>query len=252
MAGRPDRRRLPADPGRRAVHAGRVRPGVRDAGRGHDGAGRPAGRAGRGRDAGGGAGRRPGGRDPAGAAPDDLDAIVELHARCSLTSRLRRYLAGTSCPPESTLARLLSPEAGHTLVAEDAGRADRGDGQSDVDRRPAPSWRCWCEDDWQGRRLGTALARRLVGLAERSGVADGHGRRARRQYARWCGSWRALVHRLHREYDARPAHADRDAAPRGSHPAVAEQHVAGPVCPAGSTCRCRAGSTTRSTPRPAR
>ena len=57
------------------------------------------------------------------ATPDDLDAVVELHQRCSLTSRLRRYLAGTRMPSTATLGRLLSPASGHALVVEDgAGR----------------------------------------------------------------------------------------------------------------------------------
>ena len=54
------------------------------------------------------------------ATPDDLDRVVELHHRCSMTTRLRRYLAGTRCPSTTMLGRLLSPASGHSLVVEDA------------------------------------------------------------------------------------------------------------------------------------
>jgi len=134
------------------------------------------------------------------AVADDLDAIVELHSRCSLTSRLRRYLAGTSCPPRETLTRLLAPEAGHTLVAEDVD--GRIVAMANLMWTPAsPELALLVEDGWQGRRLGTALARRLIGIAERSGaptvtavIHAGNTAMVR--------IMTALVHRLHREYDA--------------------------------------------------
>ena len=53
------------------------------------------------------------------AEPDDVGAVPDRHARCSPTSRLRRDLAGTRCPSPSVLTELLSPTAGHALVAED-------------------------------------------------------------------------------------------------------------------------------------
>jgi methylglyoxal synthase len=134
------------------------------------------------------------------ATVDDLDAIVDLHARCSLTTRLRRYLAGTTCPPEQTLARLLSSEAGHTLVAEDAGGRIVAMGNL-MWTQAGAELALLVEDAWQGCRLGTTLARRLVGLAERSGartvtavVHTGNAPMVR--------IMAAAVHRLHREYDA--------------------------------------------------
>jgi L-amino acid N-acyltransferase YncA len=134
------------------------------------------------------------------AAVEDVDAIVELHARCSLTSRLRRYLAGTSCPPRETLARLLAPAAGHTLVAEDA--SGRVVAMGNLMWTPTGAeLALLVEDAWQGCRLGTALARRLVGLAERSGVrtvtAVVHAGNTPMVRIMTAAAWR-----LHREYDA--------------------------------------------------
>ena len=110
------------------------------------------------------------------ATPDDLDRVVDLHDRCSLTSRLRRYLAGTRCPRTTMLARLLSPASGHSLVVEDAdGRViamanlmwhpSRRRAERDAELA------LLIEDAWQQRRLGTLLARRLFAVAEQLGVA---------------------------------------------------------------------------------
>lgn len=133
------------------------------------------------------------------ATPDDLGPVAELHARCSLTSRLRRYLAGTSCPPDSTLTRLLSPQAGHCLVIDDgAGRVlAMGNLMWDGD---APELALLVEDGWQQRRLGTVLARRLVAFA----LEDGAHRVKAFVHAGNTPMVRimsALAYRLHREYD---------------------------------------------------
>lgn len=110
------------------------------------------------------------------ATPDDLDAVVELHQRCSLTSRLRRYVSGTRMPSTTSIARLLSPDSGHALVAEDAagrvvalanlswpsGARQAGSG--------TPELAILVEDAWQRRRVGSFLARRLLALAQERGV----------------------------------------------------------------------------------
>lgn len=133
------------------------------------------------------------------ATPDDVDSVAQLHARCSMTSRLRRYLAGTRCPTDATLARLLSPTAGRCLVVEDTdGRLVAmanlvGDGES---RELA----LLVEDAWQQRRLGTILARRLASIAARSGAL----RIMTVIHASNTPMLRimtSLGHRLHREYD---------------------------------------------------
>jgi methylglyoxal synthase/L-amino acid N-acyltransferase YncA len=142
------------------------------------------------------------------AAPDDLDRVVELHGRCSMTTRLRRYLGGSRTPSEATLGRMLAPANGHTLVVENGGG-----------RIVAMASLMWTvndgevgtcelavlvEDAWQQRRLGTLLTRRLLGVAERAGMA--------RVQAVVHASNAAMIRivtalcaepgrRLHREYD---------------------------------------------------
>jgi RimJ/RimL family protein N-acetyltransferase len=133
------------------------------------------------------------------ATPDDLDAVVALHARCSLTSRLRRYLAGTNCPSHTVLAQLLHPGAGHSLVAENA------DG-----RVIAMANLMWTggtaelallvEDGWQGRRLGTAMARRLAAAAVEAGLSEVHAM-VHAGNAPMIRIMSGIGRRLHREYD---------------------------------------------------
>ena len=133
------------------------------------------------------------------ASPDDVEAVVELHARCSMTSRLRRYLAGTRCPTDATLARLLSPAAGRCLVVEDAdGRlVAMANLMWDGDN---PELALLIEDAWQQRRLGTVLARRLAAAAAKSGVQSVKAviHAGNTPMVRIMSS---LGHRLHREYD---------------------------------------------------
>jgi methylglyoxal synthase/RimJ/RimL family protein N-acetyltransferase len=133
------------------------------------------------------------------AGPDDLDAVTDLHERCSLTARLRRYRAGTRRPSEAAMRRLLSPEAGHALVAEDE--------QGRVIAIGTLVWEAdgaelglLVEDAWQRRRIGSLLARRLVAEALENGVS-------RIRATVHTGNtaavriMSALAHRLHREYD---------------------------------------------------
>jgi methylglyoxal synthase len=133
------------------------------------------------------------------ASPDDYEAVVELHTRCSLTSCLRRYLAGTRCPSEATLNRLLSADAGHALVAED-----------DEGRIVAMANLMWdgghaelavlVEDSWQQRRLGTVLSRRLFEVATSAGVSSVRAVVHTTNTA-MVRIMSGLAHRLHREYD---------------------------------------------------
>jgi methylglyoxal synthase/RimJ/RimL family protein N-acetyltransferase len=142
------------------------------------------------------------------ATPEDLDAVVAMHHRCSMTSRLRRYLSSTRTPSTPTLARLLSPASGYSLVVEDyAGSVvalgsliwPSGTGPSD-----APELAILVEDAWQRRRLGTFLARRLLAHAAQLGV----GRVRTVVHASNTAMVRIMSqlceepgHRLHREYD---------------------------------------------------
>ncbi|NUT34948.1 MAG: GNAT family N-acetyltransferase [Hamadaea sp.] len=98
------------------------------------------------------------------ALPSDLDAVADMHARCSPASLYRRYLAGTRGPSAAQLTRLLEPRRGGTLVATDAqGRIIAfanlvGEGE-------IAEAAVLVEDSWQRRGIGTALLRRLVSLA---------------------------------------------------------------------------------------
>jgi methylglyoxal synthase/RimJ/RimL family protein N-acetyltransferase len=133
------------------------------------------------------------------AALSDEQAVLNLHERCSLMSRLRRYLAGIRHPAPVTLAALLSRDAGYCLVVEDpdgrivamANLARDGD---------SPEIAVLVEDVWQGRRIGTTLVRRLIDEAQRTGVQSVrsvvHARNT--QMVRIMT---ALGQRLHREYE---------------------------------------------------
>jgi hypothetical protein len=133
------------------------------------------------------------------AMPDDVEAVVALHGRCSMTSRLRRYLAGTRCPTDSTLARLLSPAVGCALLVEDPTGRVVAMGNLVWDGE-VPELALLVEDGWQQRRLGTTLARRLVRVAGREGA---HSVRAviHSSNTPMVRIMSGLGQRLHREYD---------------------------------------------------
>jgi GNAT superfamily N-acetyltransferase len=106
----------------------------------------------------------------AGSAGDDLDAVRGLHARSSAAALARRYLSGVTTPSDARLRRMLAPAGGLTLVAIDSDDrvvamasllADGDLGELGV----------LVQDDWQRRGIGTALLRRLLAYAERSGFA---------------------------------------------------------------------------------
>jgi methylglyoxal synthase len=133
------------------------------------------------------------------ATPEDLGEVADLHDRCSLTSRLRRYLAGIRRPADSTLARLLSPQAGHCLLIENESGRIVAMGNLIWDGE-AYELALLVEDEWQQRRLGTVLARKLVAFA----VEDGAHNVKTVVHAGNMPMIRiisALAYRLHREYD---------------------------------------------------
>jgi methylglyoxal synthase/GNAT superfamily N-acetyltransferase len=139
--------------------------------------------------------------------PDDIDRVAELHTRCSMTTRLRRYLAGTRGPTEAALTRLLAPGHGYSLVAEDAAGRIVAMGNliwSGPDGAGSPELALLVEDAWQRQRLGTLLARRLLAVAEERGAP----RVQAVVHASNAGMLRIMSalceepgHRLHREYD---------------------------------------------------
>jgi hypothetical protein len=133
------------------------------------------------------------------ASPDDVEGVVALHDRCSMTSLLRRYLAGTRCPSEATLTRLLSPATGRSLVVEDAeGRLIAM--ANLVWEGDVPELALLVEDAWHQRRLGSVLGRRLAEIAARSGA---HSVKAvvHASNTPMVQIMSGLAHRLHREYD---------------------------------------------------
>jgi GNAT superfamily N-acetyltransferase len=134
------------------------------------------------------------------AIASDAQAVLDLYARCSVSNRLRRYLAGGSEPAVDSLARVISQDGGYNLVVEDAdGRLVatasliRHDGN-------IPELGVLVEDSWQSKRIGTVLARRVVAHAQegaiphiRTVVHAGNTSMVR--------IMTGLGHRLHREYD---------------------------------------------------
>ncbi|MFC3452694.1 GNAT family N-acetyltransferase [Amycolatopsis speibonae] len=96
--------------------------------------------------------------------PGDAAAIEEMHERCSAESRGRRY--GRERPP--AFERLLEHKGTRTLLAETL--ADGVIAVATLRKRG----RCaevgiLVEDQWQGRRIGTALLCRLITLARIDG-----------------------------------------------------------------------------------
>ena len=134
------------------------------------------------------------------SSPDDVEAVVALHARCSMTSRLRRYLAGTRCPTDATLGRLLAPAAGRSLVVEDLDGRLVAMANLIMWEGDTPELALLIEDSWQQRRLGTVLARRLAAVAVESGA---HSVKAviHAGNTPMMRIMSSLGHRLHREYD---------------------------------------------------
>jgi GNAT superfamily N-acetyltransferase len=107
----------------------------------------------------------------------DLDAVSELHARCSARTLFARYHSGVRTLPRRLLHRLLTPPRGHTLLAV-CGRDVVGIGQLIRTARPEEAEvSLLIEDSWQRKGIGTALLRRLAGTAR----AQGHS-----ELVAWC------------------------------------------------------------------
>jgi GNAT superfamily N-acetyltransferase len=109
------------------------------------------------------------------AVADDVEAVRQLHARSSATSRQCRYLSGTQVPGEARLRRLLEPDGGVTLLAM---HHDPATGEEQaiamanlLAEGDLGEVAVLVEDVWQRRGIGTALLRRLVAYARRSGFA---------------------------------------------------------------------------------
>ncbi|RGC70241.1 Acetyltransferase Pat [Micromonospora sp. MW-13] len=109
------------------------------------------------------------------ASADDLAGVLELHQRCSARTRQRRYLSGAALPTPARLRRLLEPIQGLTLVVTTIGSGGAAEPVVALANLLAEGDEAevalLVRDDWQRRGLGSALLRRLVGHAERAGLA---------------------------------------------------------------------------------
>ncbi|MEU4554242.1 acetyltransferase (GNAT) family protein [Micromonospora violae] len=108
------------------------------------------------------------------AAAHDLSGVRELHEACSPRSRQRRYLGGAALPQPARLRRLLEPVRGLTLIATAGsdGTAESVVAMANLlGEGDEAEVALLVRDDWQRRGLGSALLRRLVQHADRSGYA---------------------------------------------------------------------------------
>jgi GNAT superfamily N-acetyltransferase len=110
---------------------------------------------------------------PAGV--DDLTGVLELHEGCSARSRQRRYLGGAAIPAPARLRRLLEPTRGLTLIATSTGSDPAVESMvamaNLLGEGDEAEVALLVRDDWQRRGVGSALLRRLVRHADRTGYA---------------------------------------------------------------------------------
>jgi AcrR family transcriptional regulator/RimJ/RimL family protein N-acetyltransferase len=109
------------------------------------------------------------------ARPEDADAVVAMHERCSELSLHRRYLAGVSEWRDVNLRRLTGGHRGATLVVMSEEGAIVGLGNLFPDEpRDGHSAEIAVivEDAFQGRGIGTRLVRHMLELAERLGFQE--------------------------------------------------------------------------------
>jgi GNAT superfamily N-acetyltransferase len=106
------------------------------------------------------------------ATDDDVPELMAMHARCSHQTLLSRYLTA-SRPPSRRLCRQLV-RTDVALVAIDPAGSVVGLGNlAGADEDPSVGEiAILVEDDWQGRGLGTAVLRHLVGTARLRGFRE--------------------------------------------------------------------------------
>lgn len=102
---------------------------------------------------------------------EDLAAVNDLHARCSLTSRFARYQSARSRIKESEFSRLLHPTAGLTWITTLMPPSPTVIAVTHLLHTSTPQVRelaVLIDDAWQGQGLGT----RLVGSALNTARTD--------------------------------------------------------------------------------
>ncbi|MFG3438566.1 GNAT family N-acetyltransferase [Nonomuraea sp. NPDC047897] len=100
------------------------------------------------------------------------EAVRDLHDRCSPETRRFRYFTSMPALPPRMFDRLCDRSRGHSLVAGHDGRVVA---MAHLMFTPDPGiaeMAILVEDRWQGRGLGSALARMLVGAARDLGYAE--------------------------------------------------------------------------------
>jgi L-amino acid N-acyltransferase YncA len=109
------------------------------------------------------------------ARPEDTEAVAEMHARSSETTRYQRYFTPNTDWREDQLRRIAGGHRGATLVAVNWRGDIVGLGNVFPDRPDDTSTAeiaVIVEDAWQGRGLGGRMLGHLVELARRQGFDE--------------------------------------------------------------------------------
>jgi GNAT superfamily N-acetyltransferase len=103
-----------------------------------------------------------------GGRPDDGPALAAMHDRCSMETIFRRYLGAVPALSAAWQAQLLATTV--ALLAVDGTGAVRALGNvARLDHRGSAELAVLVEDAYQGRGLGTVLARNLAAAARLAG-----------------------------------------------------------------------------------
>ncbi len=106
-----------------------------------------------------------------GGRPDDARALAAMHERCSMDTIFRRYLCAVPALSKTWQAQLLTTTV--SLVAVDDGGAIRALGnvaRLGTDAAGTAELGVLVEDSYQGRGLGTTMARHLAAAARLVGL----------------------------------------------------------------------------------
>lgn len=105
------------------------------------------------------------------ARPADVADLVRLHERCSGATLRDRYGGSDAVPTQALLHRLVLTDVALIAVADGAVVALGNLETADADDAEAEVF-VLVEDRWQGRGVGTALLRQLVGAARSLGYDE--------------------------------------------------------------------------------